>query len=271
MRTSRFFWLCAWAASLVIFQGSWAQSGPEQPSEKTLGTQPQQQAPLYSSMPYLTCFEAAAERYALPPSLLMAVAIVESGLDPMAVSSANALGLMQIKWPITAKHLDVAPREALFDPCTNIDAGARYLRELLDRRNRHNAAKPLHLTLASYRLGPSGFDASAPLPTTARNYIQAIAKQKSLLDLAQPSVSLVQPRRRPNTCSLAELSNIAMSTHHPAERAEQASAWLRARAGICELPTLLAIRNSLPLWLGTGLNGDLVAFIGQQITLRVNQ
>ena len=56
---------------------------------------------------------------------------------------------MQILWPQTAKHLGIDQLEALYDPCTNILAGAKYLRELLDRYNGN-----LHLTLAAYNYGP---------------------------------------------------------------------------------------------------------------------
>jgi hypothetical protein len=57
---------------------------------------------------------------------------------------------MQIRWPQTAKHLGVFQLDELYDPCTNILAGARYLRELLDRYNGN-----LHLTLAAYNYGPT--------------------------------------------------------------------------------------------------------------------
>jgi len=101
------------------------------------------------SFPYQHCFRRAAERHALPLALLLAVARGESDFNPRAVSSADALGLMQIRWPVTARHLGIQRKERLFDPCTNVDAGARYLKELLQRYG----GDP-HLSLAAYNYGP---------------------------------------------------------------------------------------------------------------------
>ena len=101
------------------------------------------------SYPYDHCFRSAAQKYDLPLSLLLAVARGESNFNPLAKSDRNCHGLMQIQWPGTAKHLGVYRLNALYEPCTNIRAGARYLRELLDRYNNN-----LHLALAAYNYGP---------------------------------------------------------------------------------------------------------------------
>ena len=106
-----------------------------------------------AALPYQDCFASAADRYQIDDALLMGIAIVESSMDPDAISSANAIGLMQIKWPITATHLGITDRQKLFDPCTNIDAGARYLRELLDDLAAFSPQPRRRLALASYRLG----------------------------------------------------------------------------------------------------------------------
>ena len=99
--------------------------------------------------PYEHCFRSAAQKYDLPLSLLLAVARGESNFNPRAKSDRNCHGLMQIQWPGTAKHLGIYRLEPLYDPCTNIRAGARYLRELLDRYNENP-----HLALAAYNYGP---------------------------------------------------------------------------------------------------------------------
>ena len=104
--------------------------------------------PVYR-LPHANCFRAAAITYGLPETLLLAVARGESDFEPTARSRANAHGVMQILWPTTAKHLGIYRLTELYDPCTNIDAGARYLQEMLARFNGN-----LHLALAAYNYGP---------------------------------------------------------------------------------------------------------------------
>ena len=99
--------------------------------------------------PFERCFQEAAREYSVPVSLLLAVARGESYFNPRAESSRQCYGIMQIRWPGTARHLGITNRRTLFDPCTNIKAGARYLRELMDRY--HGS---LHRALAAYNYGP---------------------------------------------------------------------------------------------------------------------
>ena len=118
------------------------------------------------SFPYAHCFRQAASAHGLPLTLLLAVARGESDFDAKARSRANALGLMQIRWPRTAKHLGIRQQARLLDPCINVDAGARYLKELQERYN-----GDLHLTLAAYNYGPGRIaPGTRKLPEGARWY-----------------------------------------------------------------------------------------------------
>ena len=101
------------------------------------------------SFPYAHCFRSASRKYGLPLTLLLAVARGESNFNPLAKSDRNCHGLMQIQWPGTARHLGIHRLSALYEPCTNIRAGAKYLRELLDHFDGN-----LHLALAAYNYGP---------------------------------------------------------------------------------------------------------------------
>jgi hypothetical protein len=112
-------------------------------------------APAYN-FPHASCFRVAALQHGIPESLLLAVARGESDFNTTARSRANAHGVMQIQWPGTAKHLGIERLSELYEPCTNIDAGARYLKELLDRYNDN-----LHLALAAYNYGPGRISTSA--------------------------------------------------------------------------------------------------------------
>lgn len=85
---------------------------------------------------YKLQIEEFAIEYNLPKSLVASVINIESGYDDSAVSSAGAVGLMQLL-PDTA--YDCAGRlgidvtyEQLFDKTTNIRLGCFYLRYLLD-------------------------------------------------------------------------------------------------------------------------------------------
>ncbi|MDB5804538.1 MAG: lytic transglycosylase protein [Betaproteobacteria bacterium] len=91
-------------------------------------------------------------RHGLDPSLLRAIAHVESQFDNRAVSPAGARGLMQLM-PGTAKRYGTTDRA---DPAQNLDAGARYFKDLLTRY-----AGNLALALAAYNSGEANVERHA--------------------------------------------------------------------------------------------------------------
>jgi hypothetical protein len=117
-----------------------------------------------AGFPWQDCFRRAAASYQLPEALLLAVARGESNFDPTARSARDAIGVMQIRWPVTARHLGIRQERQLYDPCTNVDAGARYLRELIERYD-----GDVHLALAAYNFGPARVQ-SGNVPSAASDY-----------------------------------------------------------------------------------------------------
>ncbi|MGH8582803.1 MAG: transglycosylase SLT domain-containing protein [Gammaproteobacteria bacterium] len=93
---------------------------------------------------YAPAIAQAALRYRLPHALLHAVIKAESAYNPIAVSSAGAVGLMQLM-PDTALRYGVINRK---DPIANLSGGSRYLRDLMGMF-RNN----LVLALAAYNAG----------------------------------------------------------------------------------------------------------------------
>lgn len=147
-----------------------------------------------TQFPHQACFEEAAKTHAVPATLALAVSRGESNFDPRAVSSADAVGMMQILWPVTAKHLGITDRELLYEPCINIEAGVRYLREMLDRYDNN-----VHLTLAAYNYGPGrikpGAEAST-IPDGAAWYSGYIYNHlRYVLGTANPQAERSAPAR----------------------------------------------------------------------------
>jgi hypothetical protein len=120
---------------------------------------------LPSPVPYRDLFESAGATYRLDPRLLAAVAKVESGFDPDAVSSAGARGLMQFM-PATARGMGIDPS----DPAQAIDGAARYLRTQLDRFG------SVELALAAYNAGPGAVARAGGIPNNpqTRAYVPKV-------------------------------------------------------------------------------------------------
>ena len=124
--------------------------------------------------PYAAQVTEASQRFGIPTTWIMAVMRAESAGDLRAVSSAGAMGLMQVM-PDTWAGLRI--RHGLgrdpFDPRDNILAGTAYLREMWDRYGNVAAM------LAAYNAGPSRYDeyrlADRPLPAETRAYVAALA------------------------------------------------------------------------------------------------
>jgi Rod binding domain-containing protein len=118
-------------------------------------------------VPYGDIIGRAAREFNLRPALLRAVIAVESGGEPETVSSKGARGLMQLM-DETARELGVVDA---FDPEQNIFAGARYLREQMDRWD-----GDLRRALAAYNAGPQAverYDGVPPFPET-RSYVRRV-------------------------------------------------------------------------------------------------
>lgn len=98
-------------------------------------------------------FRRAASEAGVPLSMLVAVAKVESGLDPAARSPAGAHGLLQVL-PETAEELSLD----VFRTDENVLAGALYLRQMLDR------FRSADLALAAYNAGPTAVEREGASP-----------------------------------------------------------------------------------------------------------
>ena len=126
----------------------------------------------------------AAAQHGLEPGVLRALAQVESGLRPDAVSPDGAMGMLQLM-PGTARRLGVADP---LDLEANLEGGARYLKEQLDR-----FGGDLALALAAYNAGPGAvvrYGGVPPYPET-RGFVSRV------LDLLGRNADLVRPRALP--------------------------------------------------------------------------
>ena len=131
-------------------------------AEKTVAAEPVNYA-----NPQLThMIHEAAAKYAVDPKLVSAVAEVESGGNQNAVSSAGAIGVMQLM-PDTAAELGVNP----YDMKSNVEGGAKYLREMLDTFD-----GDVKKAVAAYNAGPNAVKAYGGVPPYAQtqNYVTSV-------------------------------------------------------------------------------------------------
>jgi len=122
----------------------------------------------------------AAGAYDLDPALIRSVIETESAFDALAVSPAGATGLMQLM-PAVATSFGV---DNLLDPRENIMAGARLLRELLDRHR-----GDLRMALASYNAGAKAvarYRTVPPFPETQK-YVKRVTQLFNSSKLRQGS------------------------------------------------------------------------------------
>jgi soluble lytic murein transglycosylase-like protein len=104
---------------------------------------------------FVAAFRAASAETGVPLSLLSAVAWEESRMNPDALSTAGARGLLQVL-PATAQTVAVTED----GPRANVLAGARYLLALDERYG-----GDLDLALAAYNAGPTAVDRAGGAPT----------------------------------------------------------------------------------------------------------
>jgi soluble lytic murein transglycosylase-like protein len=115
---------------------------------------------------YAAKIHELAARFDLSPALLEAVVWQESRWHEHAVSPVGARGLAQLM-PGTARYLGVDSS----DPFQNLEGGARYLREQLDRFE-----GDLEKALAAYNAGPGRVERAGGIPNIreTQNYVAAI-------------------------------------------------------------------------------------------------
>ena len=105
-----------------------------------------------------------AQKYGMPVNLFLGQIQTESNWNPNAESEAGAQGLGQLM-PETAAGLGCSDP---FDPEQNLEASAKYMKQLYDMYGDWNYA------LAAYNYGPGAITAGEPLPQGAQDYINKV-------------------------------------------------------------------------------------------------
>lgn len=128
------------------------------PGDNILGTTD------FIKTPYDEIFALAASTTGVPVNLLKAIARQESNYNASVVSSAGAIGVMQLM-PATAKGLGVTDP---YDARQNIMGGSKYIRDLLIRYDGN-----VVLALAGYNAGPGNVNKYGGVPPfkETQNYV----------------------------------------------------------------------------------------------------
>ncbi|HGF0146271.1 TPA: transglycosylase SLT domain-containing protein [Klebsiella variicola] len=144
---------------------------------------------------------ANEQRFGLPAGLLGAVISKESSGNADAISKKGAIGLVQVM-PNTARGMGYDPEELKRNPALQIEAGARYLKQMLDAHGGNVAD-----ALAAYNWGPGNMQKlmrgeKTQIPAETANYVtdprfaqwtQPAAQPGSEGELAQLEQQASQP------------------------------------------------------------------------------
>lgn len=120
-------------------------------------------------------FKAAAKKYNVSESLLKAIAKAESDFNPDCVSSAGAMGVMQLM-PETAKGLGV---DDPYDPEQNIMGGAKCIAMKLKEFN-----GDVRLALAAYNAGSGAVRRNGGVPSYCTTYVNKVLSYKEAFETA---------------------------------------------------------------------------------------
>ena len=123
--------------------------------------------PATASVPYAEIIDKVAAEQRVDARLVKAIVQVESAYRERAVSRKGAMGLMQLM-PQTARQYAVGNP---YDPQSNLEAGVKHLRSLLQRL-------PLALALAAYNAGEAAVQRYGGMPPYAetRDYVSRVLK-----------------------------------------------------------------------------------------------
>ena len=150
-------------------------------------------SPSYKGVRHL--MRDAAQAYNIDFELLQAMIATESGFDSQVVSPKGAVGLMQVM-PATAERYGVVSdartpvEKKLMDPQTNITAGTRYLRYLINL-----FPGKLELALAAYNAGEGAVQRAGnniPKYRETENYVKTVMQLYAML---KPPAMVVELRR----------------------------------------------------------------------------
>jgi soluble lytic murein transglycosylase-like protein len=117
---------------------------------------------------FMNLINQVASRHQVDAKLVHAVIQTESAYNSNAISSAGAVGLMQLM-PETARRFGVIDRN---DPDQNVEGGTRYLKHLINMFNPN-----LDLAVAAYNAGENAvikYNNSIPPYPETQNYVKQV-------------------------------------------------------------------------------------------------
>jgi soluble lytic murein transglycosylase-like protein len=166
--------------------GTWLKPGDPPPPVAAESPAPQANCEPLPDADLTPLINANAKEHEVKPEVLRAVMEQESGFRPCAVSSKGAQGLMQLM-PETSDELGV---QDPFDPKENVSAGAKYLKQLIDKY-KGDLAK----ALGAYNAGPASVDQAGGVPEVqeTKEYVDAILKKLGITRTVPPNIPTPKP------------------------------------------------------------------------------